>query len=163
MCDVGRPVGADVEIGFSAVAGAPCWIRSRTHALSVAASCVRRVSGLCRGTRGDLLSKDLGALVRIGGPLRPFADGCLADLVEPGHALRTAQFELPMRRGRLWSCPVLAVYPRVPAVSRPGVYPATQYLMVRVLAHGACGKTRKRLIPPGGIVDSRFIPKGRTP
>jgi hypothetical protein len=58
---------------------------------------------------------------------------------------------------------LLAVYPRVPAVSRPGVYPATQYLMVRVLARDVCGKTRKRLIPPGGIVDSRFIPKGRTP
>jgi hypothetical protein len=101
--------------------------------------------------------------VRIGGPLRPFADGYLADVVEEGYALRPAQFELRFRCGCLWSCFLLAVYPRVAAVSVPGVYPSAQYLMVRVLARDVCGKTRKRLIPPGGIVDSRFIPKGRTP
>jgi hypothetical protein len=31
--------------------------------------------------------------VRIGGPLRPFADGYLAHLVEQGYALRTARLE----------------------------------------------------------------------
>jgi hypothetical protein len=38
-------------------------------------------------------------LVRIAGPLRPFADGFHADLVEEGYALRTAQSELRFRRG----------------------------------------------------------------
>jgi hypothetical protein len=81
----------DFRGGDEAGAGASCWRRF---------SCPR-ISGLCCGTRRDLISKSRGALVRIGGPLRPFAGCFLADLVEQGDALRTVQFELPIRQMRL--------------------------------------------------------------
>jgi len=61
VCDLARPVGADVETGFSAVAGAPYWVRLRPHALSIAVSCLPRLLGLCRGTRRDLITSSANA------------------------------------------------------------------------------------------------------
>ena len=61
MCDLAPPVGADVETGVSAVAGAPDWVRLRTHALSIAVSCLPRLLGLCRRTRRDLITGSANA------------------------------------------------------------------------------------------------------
>ena len=61
MCDLAPPVGADVETGVSAVAGAPDWVRLRTHALSIAVSCLPRLLGLFRGTRRHLITGSANA------------------------------------------------------------------------------------------------------
>jgi hypothetical protein len=58
-----------------------------------------RASQVCAVGRAETCSLEISvAHVRIGGPLRLFAGGYLADLVELGYALRTAQVELPIRR-----------------------------------------------------------------
>jgi copper chaperone CopZ len=92
----------------------------------------------------------LVAHVRIGGPLRPFADGYLADLVERGYALRHRTVrELFPARG--------VSTPRCLIDTRS--YTPTRYLMVRVLTQDVCGKPRMPAYTPRGYTPTHHDKK----